>query len=732
MKSRGTITAIISMAMLSFGFAGTMHRSPSNTTTGVTYYVSTRGNNASSGLSPHSAFRTISRCAQVLAPGDTCEIMGGTYRETVTPAQSGTPSEPITYRPFHHQRVVVNGTDLVSGWQQVTPGQLPGLAQSQADPFLPNSPFAAAVQAGDIYATHVALNPSLMGNEVFYQGQRLIPAQWPWPGYHQLTPHIEYAQNGTSNTQIVDPNLTQPAGYWNGAQVYTERWFASRTTTVSSSSPGVLDFSGLTAGPPLVPGSTRYYLFGQLKMLSHPGEWYYDPTSQILYMWAPNGQSPQHHAVEVKQRTYAFDLNNVSYTDVIGLRVFGATVQTGTSTTGDVLNGLNVQYPVEYQTLSGPYEWTYGIGTGVVIQGQGNTFENSIIAHSAGGGVALLGSQNVVSGNVIYDVDTMGTYASGVTILGGPDQTVVHNTIFRTGRSAIDIFSPGTNHIAYNNLYAFNRLNVDGGAIYTGFQNLGNTSFDHNWLHDATPMPEVYPWGEAGLYLDTGGYNALIYDNVGWNDPSSTIFIHSPTGSPVAQVYNNDGGVTLLGVNNGVGTNIINNIGGVNLLSGSAQGANINHNLSASVNPDYVNPSAADYQLQPNSPARNSGLFIPGITVGGTDPTPSMGAYQYGAPFWQAGVVGLPLTLVSVTATPTQSNLAPGQTTSISLAGTMSNGSSANLTEARISYEVSNPKVASVSPTGVVTGEGAGAATITVYVVLGGFASIATITVTVS
>jgi len=63
--------------------------------TGHTYYVATNGSDSHSGSSG-SPFKTIQKCATKVVAGDTCQIAGGDYHETVTPARGGTANARIT------------------------------------------------------------------------------------------------------------------------------------------------------------------------------------------------------------------------------------------------------------------------------------------------------------------------------------------------------------------------------------------------------------------------------------------------------------------------------------------------------------------------------------------------------------------------------------------------------------------------------------------------------------
>jgi hypothetical protein len=84
------------------------------------YYVSPSGYDGNSGQSVPQAFRTIGHCAQVVQPGDTCLLESGTYHETVTPATSGTDTQPITFTADAGAVPVIDGADPISGtWTQV-------------------------------------------------------------------------------------------------------------------------------------------------------------------------------------------------------------------------------------------------------------------------------------------------------------------------------------------------------------------------------------------------------------------------------------------------------------------------------------------------------------------------------------------------------------------------------------------------------------------------------------
>ena len=69
--------------------------------------------------SEEAPWKTVSKAAAEMLPGDTAVIHQGIYREWVNPARSGSPSEPIVFEAAADQTVVLTGADVVTGWVPV-------------------------------------------------------------------------------------------------------------------------------------------------------------------------------------------------------------------------------------------------------------------------------------------------------------------------------------------------------------------------------------------------------------------------------------------------------------------------------------------------------------------------------------------------------------------------------------------------------------------------------------
>ncbi|MFI0717564.1 right-handed parallel beta-helix repeat-containing protein [Streptomyces sp. NPDC021224] len=618
----------------------------------TTYYVSPTGKDTFDGLSTGKPFQHIQKCADVMVAGDTCEIMSGTYPETVVPAHSGSSGLPITYRAAPGAQVTVSGTSPVTGWSQVTGADVTAIGAS--DPYAVDSLFSDAVAAGHVWSTSVDLGSDPGTVQVFTDKAMDIEAQWPYPGLDLLNPAIEHAGAGSADAVIADASLTRPAGYWDGARALTGYWYVSATTTVASSAPGSVT---LAVAPPcvhkVVPTDTRYALSGKIGELANPGEWFYDPAAHKLYVYSTD--SPAQHTVEAKQRQLAFDLTNTSWTSVVGLDLFASTITMGSSSTHNTLDTLTGTYLSHYSDITrGATDCgssvTRGVSdTGIVVNGTYNTVVNSDLSLSAGNGIALAGQNNTATDNIIHDVDYLGTYAAGIAVMGN-SQTVMNNTIYRVGRSGINLqwgtttgLTAGPDKIAYNDISQYARLSLDTAGIYTCCSaDMMGSSVDHNLLHDGTPTPGVTPFAVAGVYADNGQSDLVIANNVGWNNLQGTVMLNGlGTGSHNNGVYNNTGGLTLFyvkGADQSTGTKIYNNIGQIVGADGATDGGLVmSDNLDPAVDPLFVDAAHHDYRLTAASPARNAAIPLAGVNDGSTDTVPSLGAYQYGAPQWTAG-----------------------------------------------------------------------------------------------
>ena len=83
-------------------------------------HVAVTGNDLADGTAANP-YRTISKAAQTAMAGDTVIVHGGTYREWVSPENSGRNNNcRITYTAAMGEHVVIKGSERIQGWEKVS------------------------------------------------------------------------------------------------------------------------------------------------------------------------------------------------------------------------------------------------------------------------------------------------------------------------------------------------------------------------------------------------------------------------------------------------------------------------------------------------------------------------------------------------------------------------------------------------------------------------------------
>jgi fibronectin type 3 domain-containing protein len=617
----------------------------------TTYYVDNapadHGSDSNAGNSLSAPFLTIQKAASIAQPGDTVDILAGTYRETVTTANSGTASAPITYQPYNNEQVTISGADIVNGgWTQYS---------------------------GNIYQTsNMTWTMGGQDDQLFVDGQMINFARWPNTSLDVSHPNVEYTgpntkgvqnSNGTLTETIYDANLTQPAGYWNGATIHIQTgaiWVYEAATitnytraVVNGVSYGVItytsSFTSTTynlAGPgdPYYITGDPYFTAGSFQTLNGPGDFYRDPNTGKLYLWTPNGDSPANHLIEAKHREWAFDLSGDSYININGINIFAASIKTTSTSNHIVINGINAQYVSHFENYTGgwiPYESNGSAvvgSTGIVLDGSYDTLENSTIAYSAGDGVFLGGNNEVVYNNTIHDVDYLGMTCAGIDEIQfeGPTTSgdvIDYNTIYNSGRADISVSGLSASLVSNNVAYSPMLQTADGAAIY-GYDGNGNgTEIDRNIVFNSYGSFNGFPI--CGIFLDQDSTGYTIDHNLVYNVGHGIKLFDALSNNILNNtIVNTAVSLDLYGAPTGT---IANNILTSAISETIWSSQTITNSITSSTNPAFVSPSTNNYQLQSSSPAINKGIVVAPYTNGYIGSAPDIGAFEYGASAWTAG-----------------------------------------------------------------------------------------------
>jgi Right handed beta helix region len=584
------------------------------------YFVATNGLDSNPGTDLGHPFLTLAKAASMAGAGDTVNIRGGTYRETVTLVRSGTTSSPIIFQSYSNEIVTVDGADVIptNAW---------------------------TLYSGAIWQATLPWTLGAGADQVFVDGQMMNEARWPNSSLDQSHPSVAVVDSvsipDVSNAVVTlnDSALTQPAGFWNGARLNMGigKVWVSKTYTVTNNSPGQLTFyAGNTGNANYRPAAGNpYYLWGTLNALDTAGEWFNDTAANRLYLWTPAGDSPAGHVVEAKHRVYAFDLNSRSNIVLRGLRFFAATVTMSSASRNNTLDGIEARYLSHFTVITSPFT-TGNTDTGLLMNGTGHRVLNSIIGWSAGNGIMLSGNGHTVSNCIVHDVDYVANDCGAVSPQGGTGDVITHNTFYNSGRSLLLHRHLQAGKLLYNHIYNAGLQMQDLGCTYAYATDGAGTEIAYNVVHGCHPI-----YGSkigVGIYIDNNSPNHLIHHNVAY-DCDRAMILNLPGTNEL--VYNN----TLLGdkytitgggsPNDATGTVIENNIFRNSVSAGA--GATLLNNLASSTDPLFVDATNADFQLQPGSPAIDTGLLIPPYTDGYAGAAPDLGALESGAVPWHAG-----------------------------------------------------------------------------------------------
>lgn len=558
-------------------------------------------------------FRTLARACEAAGPGDTVYLRAGTYRETLTPARSGEPDRPVRFAAAPGEKVTLSSAEPLTGtWE---------------------------LHQGNLYR----LTTPLRFAQLFVDGRMMLEARWPNSSPNDLmAPNRAAAGEGTDYEVLADSNL--PPGDWNGALVliwHGARW-VSATRRVTEYQAGKSfrfdhDFRPKqpdkyhTSDPYMPRPGNPYILIGSLAGLDSPGEWFLDESTGVVYLWAPDGDEPSRHSIEVKQRDFACDLSKLSYIRVEGLDIVAAGVNM-TDAQDCVLERCRLRY-IDYtrepSTAKEP--------RGNIVTGKNNEWRNCLVAYAAGAGIRLAGEGNRLVNCVVHDVDYLGTGTGGLDLTSSVGAKVLHCSVFRTGRDTIRHHGSQRIRLEYNDIYLGNMLNNDAGGIYCWGTDGQGGIIAHNWVHDHLGD------NTCGIYLDNFSRYFFVYNNVIWNCTGSGIRLNSDATNHL--VCNNT--ITQTRQPFGTycyhnytptmkGTRIVNNL--VNALMDPRDPAQfVQGDLAPELH--HNSPGAVDRDGVPvkGSGAIDAGVEIPGITDGYVGRAPDLGAYEYGGERWVAG-----------------------------------------------------------------------------------------------
>jgi parallel beta-helix repeat protein len=468
------------------------------------YYVSTGGNDNNTGTSPGEAWQTIDKVNSfVPAPGDSILFnRGDEWSGSITLTVSGITENPIVYGAYGiGKRPVIRGGGEVTGW---------------------------VLHTGNIFKASV--DNSI--NQLFIDDKRAQLSRFPDEGYLS----IETLTNTTtfSNQQLAGTN-------WVGATAILRLvgWSFEAIKIISSEGSTIVIEEVPWYAYAMEVGDL-FFVVNSVDAISGPNQWAFDEAENVIYLWSPNGDTPDNYTVTVSEKDYGFTGNDVSHItiqdlDLSGFKKDGISF-TGTSHDIRVLNN----------SLANNYECGVDLGLNETVSAIEIT--NNTISGSNRDGIRGSGTNITVSSNTIYDIallENMGmsafvdawNTANGIHLYPLNESTVSNNKIQDIGYIGI-MFHGLNNTIEKNRIHHTCLTLNDGGGIYCHLDCTGSL-ISHNIISDCGIQNGFY---DHGIYADGTSVGATIANNTCFDNHGDGILIHECEDVTVTEnlLYNNN------------------------------------------------------------------------------------------------------------------------------------------------------------------------------------------------
>ncbi|MDI1259699.1 NosD domain-containing protein [Aquabacterium sp.] len=477
----------------------------SQTAWAAQYYVSSgnAGNDANSGNGTTTPWKSVSKVNGAnLQPGDIVSFKTGDRWNETLKVKSGvtynsyTPPFVSTARPILSGSVPAGGLTWASDGANVWVANASTLLVSEAN------------ASGNAIASGV--------DQLFLNGVRLTRARHPNVGFGTFKKGSrKFLQTGPANVQLADEYSHQldvspdTSGLQNkdllNALVYVKNndWYMTRYVSTSSAvASGKVNITadmqptaeyaadilkardGDWPGVGTYPIDPRYgyWLENKRWMLDAPGEWSYDAATKKLYVWLPDGTSPQGKALTAAVRMHGIQADKVASVSINGLEVRetrgdGIVIDHGWKAGASVtINNVVVNHAGRKGINVVNNTSSSSAGTGSINQSRVENSVNEGIDVSGDRRWANSITRNInITNNTVVNAGS-GTYARAAILLGRKGNAT-GNLV--ESPSAIGIHGGKLNTISYNLVKNACLGYDDCGAIYVNGKLYGITDEPH-------------------------------------------------------------------------------------------------------------------------------------------------------------------------------------------------------------------------------------------------------------
>jgi len=596
------------------------------------YFVAANGDDSNPGTKDRP-FRAIQKAADVMKAGDTCFIRAGRYHEEVIINNlKGTANKPITFTAYQGEEVTLDGTEPIKGnWKRYK---------------------------GSIYQTK--LNKDIW--QLFVDGKMMVSARWPNATCQQNWDQDRYWGHGgsqdTDGIQYDEPHdgvslAAENKSFTGAIAILNLGNWLTWARTINSHNAGSNNFTYDPVGGGYKTDSLKhhYFLECKLNLLDSEGEWFYDKSDKILYLWAPGGSNPSAKAIRGKTQSYAFGVSDSAYVVLSGLNFFATTFKFSSSTYITVKN-CNFLYPSYSKRMLGN---TGDPDITTVEQVSKSdlsecTVRNCIFEYTDGPGIYMTGRNNTIENCLFHDIDysVVSFNGNGFTIhtIASPGITFRRNTIYTSGASegyrGGDAEPGYINVVEYNHLYNCGLLQSDGGNFQIGANAGYEAIVRYNWTHDSAKFGIRFDGKWEKHRYSTNGH---IHHNVCWDTTNLGFRIKGDE----HETYNNTGfdstypDIVIRAIGGGMKHAITRN-NAAEVICGAKGNPTVpipgthSNNWQGDIRTQLRDPDNLDFRPKAGSDLIDAGCVISGITHNFIGKAPDIGAYEYGdTNYWIPG-----------------------------------------------------------------------------------------------
>ncbi len=474
------------------------------------YYVAANGNNASSGLSPSTAWQTISKVNTSfagIAAGDSILFRrGDTFYGAIVVGKSGTSGKPIIFSAYGTgAKPVITGFTRVSTWANISTGvyqaYMPGAKSTLNMVAVNNVP-----QALGRYPNATAANGGYLNYESF-----------------------------SGATSITDNQLTS-ATNWTGAEVVVRKnlWVLDRGK-ITSHSGTKLTFTNTNSSTYTGTAGFGYFIQNDARTLDQFGEWYFKSSTKYLQMYF-GAATPSSYIIKVSTLDTLFSIVSKSYVNINNIVFEGANGTALFASTGGFINIQNCDF--------------INAGAGAMnLKGISNLLIENCTTNNILSNAIVVSSSSVsnvtIRGCSVKNTATKagmglgnGNTYKGVVATVLSNLLIEYNNIDTTGYAALEF--QGSNVTIKNNVINyFDFVKDDAGGIYTwasGTDASPGPTYTNRVIRDNIVMNGIgAPNGRnspslfvTGIYLDGRSMNVSVLNNTVFNMGKNGIHANNP------------------------------------------------------------------------------------------------------------------------------------------------------------------------------------------------------------